>query len=81
MKTLTTVAVYGLVPVPPMADTQACSDNDNQPLTPDDANAAHLAWLRHDAAERMATNDELARIRQELEELSAESRHLGDGRP
>jgi hypothetical protein len=55
-----------------MPDTQACGDNDNQPLTAD-ANAAHLAWLRHDAAERMATNDELARIRQDLEELSAES--------
>ena len=75
MKPLTTVAVYGLVPVPPMADTQACGDNDNQPLTAGDVNAAHLAWLRHDAAERLATNDELARIRQELEELSAESRH------
>jgi hypothetical protein len=75
MKPLTTVAVYGLVPVPPMADTQACSDNDNQPPAADDENAAHLAWLRHDAAERMATNDELARIRRELEELSAESRH------
>jgi hypothetical protein len=57
-----------------MPDTQACGDNDNQPLTADDANAAHLAWLRHDAAERMATNDELARVRQELEALSAESR-------
>jgi len=74
MKPLTTVAVYGLVPVPPMADTQACSDNDNQPAAAGDENAARLAWLRHDAAERMATNDELARIRQELEELSAESR-------
>ena len=75
MKTLTGVAVYGLVPVPPLPDTQACSDNDNQPLTAGDVNAARLAWLRHDAAERMATNDELARIRRELEELSAESRH------
>ena len=74
MKPLTTVAVYGLVPVPPMADTQACSDNDNQPPAAGDENAARLAWRRHDAAERMATNDELARIRQELEELSAESR-------
>ena len=29
-ETLTNVAVYGLVPVPPSADTRACSDNDNQ---------------------------------------------------
>jgi hypothetical protein len=34
-------------------------------LPADDANAAYLAWLRHDTAERMATNDELARIRQD----------------
>ena len=40
MKPLTTVAVYGLVPVPPLPDTQACSDNDNQPLTAGDAVAA-----------------------------------------
>ena len=55
MKTLTTVAVYGLVPVPPMPDTQACSDNDNQLLTADNENASgfvvvwielrEIAWL------------------------------------
>jgi hypothetical protein len=72
MKTLTNVAVYGLVPVPASADTQACSDSDNHPPADADANAAQLAWLRHDAAERMATNDELARILRELEALSAE---------
>jgi hypothetical protein len=76
MKTLTNVAVYGLVPVPASADTQACSDGDTHPPADVDANAAQLAWLRHDAAERMATNDELARILRELEALSAEaSRH------
>jgi hypothetical protein len=76
MKTLTNVAVYGLVPVPASADTHACSDNDNRPPAAADANAAQLAWLRHDAAERMATNDELARILRELEALSADpSRH------
>ena len=64
MKTLTSVAVYGLVPVPPMHDTQAFSDNDNQSPTADDANAARLASFQHDATERVATNDELARMRQ-----------------
>ena len=54
MRPLATVAVCGLVPVPPMADTQACRDEDNQPPTADDENAARLAWHRHDAAERMA---------------------------
>ena len=57
MKTLTNVAVYGLVPVPASADTQACSDNGTRPPAAADANAAHLAWLRHDAAARTATND------------------------
>ena len=78
MKPLTTVAVWGLVPVPPMADTRACRDDDNQPPTADDENAARLAWHRHDAAERMATNDEFARIRQELEDLCAELQALAE---
>ena len=78
MRPLATVAVCGLVPVPPMADTQACRDDDNQPPAADDENAARLAWLRHDAAERMATNDELARIRQELEDLCAELQALAE---
>jgi hypothetical protein len=41
MKPLTTVAVYGLVPVPPMPDAQACDCHDNQPLTAD-VNASSL---------------------------------------
>ena len=47
MKPLTTVAVYGLVPVPPMPDTQACSDNDNQLLTADNAKTSRPAvvWI------------------------------------
>jgi len=61
-----------------MADTQVCRDDDNQPPTAADENAARLAWLRHDAAERMATNDELARIRQELEDLCAELQALAE---
>jgi hypothetical protein len=47
---MTTVAVHGLVPVPPLPDTQACNDNDNQLLTVDNENASRLelreiAWL------------------------------------
>jgi hypothetical protein len=47
MKPLRSVAVYGLVPVPPMPDTQACSDHDNQPLAADDVNASRVAvvWI------------------------------------
>jgi hypothetical protein len=50
MKTLSTVAMYGLVPVPPVHDAHAFGDNDDQPPKTDDANAALLAWYRHTAA-------------------------------
>ena len=43
MKSLTSVAVHGLVPVPPMPDTQARSDHDTQPLAADDVNASRVA--------------------------------------
>jgi hypothetical protein len=46
MKPLPAVAVYGLVPVPPMPDTQACSDNDNQLLTADNAKTSRSAVVR-----------------------------------
>ena len=52
MKPMTGVAVLGLVPVPPMPDTQACSDNDNQLLPTDNAKTSRttvvwseLRWL------------------------------------
>jgi hypothetical protein len=69
MKTLATVAVFGLVPIPSMPDTHACSDNDNQLTTAEGAKAARLARLQPDAAERMATNAELVRIRKELRDV------------
>jgi hypothetical protein len=69
MKTLTTVAVFGLVPFPPLPDTHACNDSGNQPTTAEGAKAARLVRLQPDAAERMATNDELAHIRQELRDV------------
>jgi hypothetical protein len=66
MKTLSTVANYGLVPGPPVHDAHAFDDNDDQPLKTDDANAALLAWYRH-----LATYDEIMRIRHELGDLDA----------
>jgi hypothetical protein len=53
MKTLSTAAMYGLVPVPPAQDRHAFGNNDDQPAMNDDANAALLAWYRH-----LATNDD-----------------------
>ena len=66
MKTLNTVAMYGLVPVPPAQDSHTFRDNDDQLPMNDDANAALLAWYRH-----LATNDEIMRIRHERCDLDA----------
>jgi hypothetical protein len=78
MKTMISVAGYGLAPIPILCETHTWIDNDEPPLTAEDANAALLAWYRHIAAERMATNDEIARVCQELEELDAKQQ--GDSR-
>ena len=67
MKALTTVAMYGLVPLPPTHDTQALGENDDQPPKADDSNAALLAWYRH-----LATSDEIARARLAREDLEAD---------
>ena len=65
MKALTTVAIYGLVPVPPMQDAQSLGDHDDQKA--DDANAALLAWHRH-----LATSDEITHARLERDGLEAD---------
>ena len=66
MKTLSTAAMYGLVPVPPARDRHAFGDNDDQPVMNDDANAALLAWHRH-----LANDGEIMRIRHALCDLDA----------
>src|SRR5262245_2734977 len=66
MKALTTVAMYGLVPLPPMQGAHALCDNDDQPPKADDANAALLAWYRH-----LATSDGITRARIERDGLEA----------
>ena len=67
MKALTTVAMYGLVPLPPTQGAQALGDNDDQPPRADDANAALLAWYRH-----LAASDEITRARLERDGLEAD---------
>ena len=76
MKALTTVAMYGLVPVPPIQDAQSLGDNDDLLPRADDANAALLAWYRH-----LATSDEIARARLEREGLEADLPAQGDSPP
>ena len=67
MKTLESVAVFGLVPVLPMPDASrdACHD----------PRAMHGEWplplFDHLLTERMATQEELARVRDELKQSCA----------
>ena len=80
MKTLIDAAVYGLVPVPPMPDTQASNGNDIRPHSAGDVKSAQRVWLQRNAAtERIATKDELARILRELRDVSAELRRGRSG--
>jgi hypothetical protein len=73
MKTSTTASIYGLVPVPSILEMQALSDEDQLPIA-DDANVALLAWYRHLQTERLATKEEIARVREALQELGAKPR-------
>ena len=57
MKTLTSVADYGLAPFPVRCAGHACPDMDDRQPTNEDANAALLAWYRHLVAERMALDE------------------------
>jgi hypothetical protein len=57
MKALTSVAAYGLVPVPVPREGHACPGKDDHLPTTEDANAALLAWYRHLLNERMADGE------------------------
>ena len=72
MKTLTSVAAYGLVPIPIFCDGHACLGKDDQYPSTEDANAALLAWYRHLVAERMA-NEEIAEEERPLCSAPAQS--------
>ena len=61
MKTLTSIAAYGLLPVPLMSNAPHSRD-----LGCGTAKAALLAWLPQDATQRLELRDELAPIRREL---------------
>jgi hypothetical protein len=64
MKAFTSAAVFGLVPVPPMPDIDTCGDSDNRPVTVENVNCSQLERPQREVAtERMATKDEIARIR------------------
>jgi hypothetical protein len=71
MKTFTPATIYGLVPVPSTLEMHAPKEQDRPPIA-HDVNAALLAWYRHLQTERLASNNELARIREALQELGGE---------
>ena len=86
MKTLVGVAVFGLVPVPPMPDTVSSSFDGRWTTSEHDLDLSQPVFFPDPVAERMATKDELARIRYELEEIAAKTstkgpRHSHAGAP
>ena len=67
MKPLTSVAEHGLVPLPLVAGTQHLHEYGNLLVMADNIDASHLVWRQRGGNERLATKDELARIRRELQ--------------
>jgi hypothetical protein len=65
MKPIIGSAVFGLVPVPHLPSTSA-ADNRDAHRRDDEAQSAQVDRRGHEAAERIATKDELARLRREL---------------
>jgi hypothetical protein len=69
--------VFGLVPVPPMPDTVSSGFDGRWTTSEHDLDLSQLVFFPHPVAERMATKDELARIRYELEEIAAKTSKKG----
>jgi len=67
MQMLVTVAVFGLVPMPDMVNNRF----DDHRITSKTFDVSQLVLLPGPFSERMATKEELARIRYELERLAA----------
>jgi hypothetical protein len=65
MKPLTSVAAFGLLPVPPMSNTPDLGDIDHRAET-EGGSTSGLAWLPPNATQRLEMQDELAPARCEL---------------
>jgi len=70
MRMLVTVAVFGLVPMPPMPDTVNYRFDD-PPITRKIFEVTRLVIVPGPLIERMATSEELTRMRSELEGIAA----------
>ena len=67
MKSLSSSAVFGLIPVPPEVSTFCCRDDgDNSHAVDEDAQPSQGERAPPKETERMATEEELARLRREL---------------
>jgi hypothetical protein len=84
MKPLTCAAVFGLLPIPLPPNTHSPGDKDGGARACDEGHEA--TGLRPEAAERLATAEELARLRREFglggENMGAEKavEDFGSGR-
>jgi hypothetical protein len=76
MHTLISAAVFGLVPIPP-ADSLTSRRCDLRP-TNDHCDFSKHLFVRRPIAKRMATKEELARIREDVEALGADNTRIGD---
>src|SRR5262245_2523195 len=63
MKPLTSVAAFGLLPVPPMSSPSHPQDIGHGVKTAGVSKASGLAWLPQDASQRLEMQDELAPVR------------------
>jgi hypothetical protein len=66
MKFLSNAAVFGLVPVPLAPPTAACNDDADRHIVDEDAQIRQRTDVQPGDSERMATEEELARLRREL---------------
>jgi hypothetical protein len=70
MKPLVTTAVLGLLPVPPLPDTYDRERKRRRDDAPKLINGPDAARASRLVTDRMATPDELARLRDELDDLN-----------
>src|SRR5262249_24361784 len=75
MKTLVSVAVFGLLPVPPIPDPWSSSSYSRRSERGDHP----FSQFAHPIGERTATKEELARISYELEEIAAKPGRVTKG--
>ena len=72
MKMLVSAAVFGLLPVPPM-DGTVSGRRDDPRVPSEDFDFSHVVFFSRVAAERLATKEVLADIRDALEKIRTDN--------